>query len=103
MALSESEVINLIYQQMTKFDDVKLYYTCKELKIYRKSLNVVKVVLALNVLGLPITERLVTLIIGTRQNHSALHNLGDKNVLVWKRKHGILEWIVSPWFIEKIL
>ena len=88
---------------MTKFDDVKLYYTCKELKIYRKSLNVVKVVLALNVLGLPITEKTVTWVTGVTQTHTALHNLGDKNVLAWKRKRGILEWVVSSWFLEKIL
>lgn len=102
------EALELIRDRIKTFDDVKIYYALRRYKfkpLRQKSLNTVKICLAIDSLGLPITSDLVNPF--TQTEHYAttrLHVLGDKHVLILKRKLGtrLFEWILHPAFKKLI-
>ncbi|MFZ7138786.1 MAG: hypothetical protein ACOWW1_10275 [archaeon] len=99
--LSEADIIALVKEEMNKLDDVRLFYTCRQFNVKQKQLKYVRCLLALDELGLPINSLWVHDILQTdyRSALVSLHNLGDKHVIVLKRKKGRqLEWVLHPFF-----
>lgn len=105
------ELASLVLHEIAKLDDAKILFECKKLRCYlthKGTQKHIKICVALNNLGLPITIPLVSSI----ANQSSivvsrvLHTLGDKNVLILKRHASgcnAIVWIVNPWFLEKVL
>jgi len=106
--LKTNDVLDLIREQIKTFDDVKIYYALKQYKFKpfrKKSIELVKVCLAIESLGLPITSDLVNPFTQTEHYPTTrLHVLGDKHVLILKRKlgHRFHEWVMHPAFKQLI-
>jgi len=97
-----------VNEEVSKIEDYKIYYLLKEYK-YRKitphTIHLTKVIIALDRLKIPITCDTVCYFgdMDYKENlYLKLHNLGDKHVLLLKRKEGILEWTIHPCF-KKLL
>ena len=104
-----NELKKLVEEEVSKIEDYKVYYALREYK-YKKispqTIELTKVIIALDKLNIPITCDTVYYFGDTLSSKSnlylKLHNLGDKHVLLLKRKEGLLEWIIHPCF-KKLL
>lgn len=95
------EALKLILDRAEEIDDVPLYYALRRYKfkpIRQGTVRHLKLCLAIDSLGLTITASLINAFQHTTHSWETLHNLGDKNILVRKRKLGLSEWIVHPAF-----
>lgn len=110
-ALSFEQIKELVFHEIQKIDDVKLYFTCKELHLrltrHPATRQYIKICVALANLGLPITPTFLNALLGktTSTIYIMLHSLGDKHILTLKRRDSDYnyEYVVSPWFLEKVL
>ena len=105
-----NELKKLVEEEFSKIEDYKVYYALREYK-YKKispqTIELTKVIIALDKLNIPITCDTVYYFGDTLSSKSnlylKLHNLGDKHVLLLKRKErGLLEWVIHPCF-KKLL
>lgn len=108
VGFTEQEVIQLVRREMEKLNESKVYFECRRAKIryVYTSLPIIRCVIALQNLGLPITTKMVSVVLDKSQSNVIvqLHSLGDKNILCLKRQTGkSYSWIVAQWFLEKIL
>lgn len=101
-ALSVQDVLMRVHLKIKEIDEVRLYYELrkKQIKFISRSTKMLKIVIALTTLGFPITSTLVKAVGNYSQvSHciGALHGLGDKHLLVLKRKVGKqYHWMASP-------
>jgi len=109
MKLTLEELKKRVFEEAEKIDDVKLYYRLKELKIRyisprSTSFYVLKVIIALRRLRLPINSNVITWLFKDKSNiFAVLHNLGDKHLLILKRKERIYEWILNEHLLGDFL
>jgi hypothetical protein len=99
------ELLRLVHREAKKVDTSRIAYAFMMMKIRRTRplVEVARYCLALRELGLPISAPLLSELL--RKDHATilnrLHNLGDKHVLVLKRKsRSLFEWEVSPVFLK---
>lgn len=106
-------IIEALKVTMENIDDVKLHFKLKQYraKYMDRSKDLLKACIALDQLGLTIT----TAITSALTNHSfesmstMLHTLGDKHLIVLKRKAGytkkgyFYEWLLHPTFKALLL
>lgn len=103
------QAIELIRDYYDKLENWRIVWAFKKLKmkfIREATVELMKVCLALNAYGLPITTRLASSILekGVATIGMSLHILGDKKCLILKRgltgSYGSNEWVVSPLFMD---
>jgi hypothetical protein len=100
-ALTVEDILCLVNAEMTKINDVKLFYELKKRRCKHFGFSTsqyLKIVIALARLNLPINTWMVQTFSKTSDNLvlNALHRLGDKHLLVLKRVNkGQYEWVAS--------
>ncbi|RLI87722.1 MAG: hypothetical protein DRP01_00935 [Archaeoglobales archaeon] len=101
MGLTLDELKKRVYEEAEKIDDWKLYIHLRRLKIRRltpnlRTFHILKVLIAMRRLHLPINSNTVTWIFPNEHNlFNKLHNLGDKHLIILKRKERTYEWILN--------
>jgi len=101
MALTLDELKKRVFEEADKIDDAKLYFHLRRLRIRYlvpslKSFYVLKVLIAMRRLRLPINSNTITWLFKDKSNiFTILHNLGDKHLLILKRKKRIYEWVLN--------
>ena len=104
--LRVEDVLALVHEKAKEVDDVRVYYALRKMKLRYltpATVKVVKYAVALTELGLPITASLMTSLLKKvlESVMSQLHGLGDKHVLLFKRRgSGRYEWTLSPAFMK---
>jgi len=106
--ISLEELKERLRKEMEKIDDVRLYYTLRQHKVRSiRALEYYKACIVLGLNKLPITVHTVAWLLDKNPQTVlwVLHRLGDVKVLVLKRKleGRLLEWIINPLFMKKIL
>ena len=104
-----SELKTLVNEEVSKIEDYKVYYVLREYKFKKispQTIELTKVLIALDKMKIPITCDTVYYFSDEPNKSNVylkLHNLGDKHVLLLKRKErGLLEWTIHPCF-KKLL
>jgi len=103
MELNLQELREHVLKEAQKIDDWSLYWFLRSKNIKyllptNKSFRLLKYAIILHRLGLPITSSLISFIngINSRNIIQALHQLGDKHLLIFKRKPGKhYEWMLN--------
>ena len=107
-SLEIEELKQIVKEEISKIEDHQIYYVLREYKFKKitpYTIALTKVIIALEKMKIPITCDTVHYFgdIDCKSNlYLKLHNLGDKHVLLLKRKEGILEWTIHPCF-KKLL
>jgi len=106
-AISIEQLLNMIREEMKKIEYHEVYYRLKQYKVknFRPiTVEIVRCAIALERLGLPVTTSLIvdTLHVQYVSVLTICHALGDKHVLLLKRKDSgkPLEWKVHPAFMK---
>lgn len=109
-SITLDELRNMIKNEIKKIDEVKLYFGLKKRKLIRMNtqLENIKLVIVLYKIKLPINSQVFMFFKGCGYEGalSALHCLGDNNILVLKRdltdfRKGLPnEWCLSEYFIK---
>jgi len=103
-SLRPEDVMAIIEKKAKEVEDERVYFTLRKMKLkYIKpaTIEVIKRIIALDELGLPVTARFMSSLLKKPEQDmlEQLHILGDKHVLVLKRKTGrYYEWILSDIF-----
>jgi len=100
--LTVDQLVDLIRKEAERLEDVKIYFALRQYHfrpITKKAVHLVKVCLSIDSLGFPITPRLIQSFVKW-QLRDQLHRLGDKHILVLKRRElpSTFEWTVHPTF-----
>lgn len=117
--LTEIELIEMVRQEVEQVSYARVYYTLRLMRVrpvWKSHVEKVRVCLALQQLGIPITTHTVNACLPPElQSKSkciivSLHNLGDKHILTLLRDAKMrsvkgmgnphLRWIVSPVFLK---
>jgi len=110
--ITENQAIELLQTMMDEIPNHKVYFTMREMKLKgmrSTTINYMRACLAIYSAGLPITSALVDTLLDKNPYTSlqALHNLGDKNCLLFKRgnksrwgRGGAYEWVIHPVFLK---
>ena len=118
-AYTVEEVIDTLRSLMHQIPYHEVYYKLKQYRVKRfqpQTVEVLRCCIALHQAGFPITIRLVCEILNKKYQKvaSILHTLGDKHVLLLKRKPyeagfyyanplyrgSVLEWTLHPAFLK---
>ena len=118
-AYTVEEVIDILRSLMHQIPYHEVYYKLKQYRVKRfrpQTVEVLRCCIALHQAGFPITVGLVCEILNKKYNDIApiLHTLGDKHVLLLKRKpyeagfyyanplyrRSVLEWTLHPAFLK---
>lgn len=96
-------IIKALKVTMENIDDVKLHFKLKQYqaKYMHYSRDLLKACIAIDQLGFIITTNLTADLTGHTIGSlsTMLHNLGDKHLLVLKRRRGqAYEWLLHPTF-----
>jgi len=104
-ALTLEDLKGMVRTKAREIDEVRIFYTLRKLGIKwfkPQTINVLKYCIAMHECKLPIVTWFFK-DIGIRPDSilSILHTLGDKHVLILKRKEGRFhEWILHPNFLR---
>lgn len=121
-ALTPDEILVILRERYANIPQHKVFYALREYRVvhvYPTTVNVCKACLAIHTAGLPcVTQRLVRKVMQTEVTRSTisgvLNRLGDRNVLIYKRRsegqrrghsqpflHAIRNvWTVHPAFLK---
>jgi hypothetical protein len=107
-ALTVDELLRRVRRRAKEIYPTPIIYALRKMragKAQRRQVEVLRHAVALAELGLPITVHLIANLcnISYSSTLSVLHALGDKHVLVLKRKDykgGPFEWLLSPVFLR---
>jgi hypothetical protein len=109
--LDEPQLLKMINQLVTSMPREKVFYELKKLNVTVKAetVDVMCVCLALHTIGLPITEHLVNFSRKKAPYSSlqALHTLGDRHILILKRRERqrptrVCQWTISQLFLKAL-
>lgn len=102
MGLTLDELKKRVFEEAEKIDDAKLYFCLRRLKIRHltpklKSFHILKVLIAMRRLHVPINSHTIIWIFDKDKTtiFGVLHNLGDKHLLILKRKEKMYEWVLN--------
>lgn len=108
-SISYGDAIKLIEKHYEEIPHYAIYYSMKQWgspKVYKSTAKVVRMCVAIDDLGLPITSRMVSDLLDKNTNSllTTLHNLGDQGILLLTSQTigNALVWIVNPKFKELI-
>jgi hypothetical protein len=107
-ALTVDELLRRVRRRAKEIYPTPIIYALRKMragKAQRRQVEVLRHAVALAELGLPITAHLIANLCGISYSSAlnVLHALGDKHVLVLKRKDykgGPFEWLLSPVFLR---
>jgi len=108
-SITPEELRKYVLKEAQKIDDWKLYFYLKGLKLKRltphqRSFRILKYAIILHRLGLPISSDMISFIEGTDVNiFNILHTLGDKHLLIFKRKSGRYEWMLNTQLLGEFI